>query len=259
MSDEITYNAASDEAMNQASVEARKTFRFLWRELSWERRRIVPALGISCVKIGFPTDGAAGAPQREYLWCGDIRFDGRTVTGTVLNSPQWVSRPHQGDSVAVALDKIDDWMYSIGSKVFGAFTVQVIRSRMGDDERDHHDKAWGLSFGSPDAVYVAQARRGDQTIHCLHSFSGLERLEHPMSHNMEEKFAAFLDANRDEIQHQDESGWTLLHHEATAGNAAMVRILLEKGADRDLPNRNGDRALDLASAVGWPEVVQLLS
>jgi hypothetical protein len=37
----------SDPEMQRAYESARATFRFFWRELAWERRRIVPALDLA--------------------------------------------------------------------------------------------------------------------------------------------------------------------------------------------------------------------
>lgn len=42
-----------DPAMNRAFQLAKQTFRFYWRELSWERRRMIPGLEMDLVKLGF--------------------------------------------------------------------------------------------------------------------------------------------------------------------------------------------------------------
>jgi uncharacterized protein YegJ (DUF2314 family) len=43
-------------------------------------------------------------------------------------------------------------MFAITGKVYGAFTVHVLRSQMPPGERKAHDDAWGLDFGDSDTI-----------------------------------------------------------------------------------------------------------
>ena len=52
--------------------------------------------------------------------------------------------------------------------------------------------------------------------------------------------------------------WTPLHHAARAGDAAMVRLLLENGADLEARDPGGTTALHYAAYWGHPEVAQVL-
>ena len=54
--------------MTQAYAAAQHSFKFFWRELSWERRRIVPALDMAMIKLPF-TDGprSDGKPEFEHM------------------------------------------------------------------------------------------------------------------------------------------------------------------------------------------------
>src|ERR1700757_632446 len=84
----------SDPEMQRAYENARATFRYFWREIAWERRRIVPALDLACVKAPF-SDGkqaapAKGTPEVEHMWLGEVDFDGRSVSGVLLNDPNWL-------------------------------------------------------------------------------------------------------------------------------------------------------------------------
>src|SRR5690349_20883769 len=88
-----------DPEMQQANERARETFRYLWRELSWERRRIVPALDMACVKIPF-SDGENAEAEVEHMWVSDLDFDGTNITGTLINSPNTLSSVKQGDAVS---------------------------------------------------------------------------------------------------------------------------------------------------------------
>src|SRR5262249_47338301 len=92
---------SSDPEMERASENARETFRYFWREMSWERRRIVPALDLACVKAPF-SDGnqgsrTPGAPEVEHMWISDVDFDGQTVSGVLMNSPNWLKTIKEGD------------------------------------------------------------------------------------------------------------------------------------------------------------------
>eukprot|EP00900_Chrysochromulina_parva_P013311 jgi/Chrpa1/21981/Chrysochromulina_OHIO_Genome00023087-RA len=55
------------------------------------------------------------------------------------------------------------------------------------------------------------------------------------------------------------NGWSALHKAASGGRLAIVKRLLEGGADLALQNFGGQTALDLARQYGYSEVVALLS
>lgn len=81
----------SDPEMQRAYQNARATFRYFWREALWERRRIVMALDMACVKAPF-SDGERATsgddtPEVEHMWFSEVGFDGRIVNGELLNEP----------------------------------------------------------------------------------------------------------------------------------------------------------------------------
>lgn len=252
-----------DPEMQRAYENARATFRYFWRELSWERRRIIPALDLACVKAPF-TDGQdvppdSDAPSVEHMWMSDIDFDGRSVTGVLLNSPNWLKTVKEGDSARFELDEISDWMYVIGGEVFGAYTVNLMRSRMQEKERQDHDAAWGLNFGDPTAVRVVpEPNQGEGILKLWHNNPQADPDEHPMSENMASAFREQLEEDSSLASVTDERGWTFLHQEALAGNYATVKVLLEAGADPHAVTNNGMTPLQLARSLGWEKVVTLL-
>jgi uncharacterized protein YegJ (DUF2314 family) len=69
MSSPIYYFAEAETAA--AAERARASFKYFWRELSWERRRIVPGFDNACVKVAFADRGAV-----EHMWICDVDFDG---------------------------------------------------------------------------------------------------------------------------------------------------------------------------------------
>ena len=44
MTETIFFSQSEDIEMEKASINARKSFKILWRELSWEIRRVIPAI-----------------------------------------------------------------------------------------------------------------------------------------------------------------------------------------------------------------------
>ena len=234
--------------MFKANEAARETFKYFWQELAWEYRRIIPALEVACVKVAF-TDSPRGLQDSdspvEQMWINDVQFDGRIIRGTLLNQPNELTSVRQGDQVEVPLSRVNDWLIEINGQVLGAFTVNLMRSRMGLDERQQHDQAWGMEFGDPDIISVAQ-------------YDTTKQSEHPMSVNMAESLRDQLNANPGMVNERDDFGWTFLHHQALAGSAATVQVLLEHGADQSVTTPDGQTALQLAESLDWDNVVRLL-
>ncbi len=252
----------SDSAMQQAYEKARANFRYFWREVAWERRRIIPALDLACVKVGF-CDGEGerddGNPQVEQMWLSDVDFDGKTVTGTLLNAPNWLTTVKEGDFARRPLDEISDWMYAISGEVFGGYTVNLMRSRMGRQERQEHDDAWGFNFGDPAKIRVApESNSGGGFL--KRWFGKREEVseDHPMSVAMAESLKAQLAENPSMLTQTDDRGWTFLHQEALAGSVPTVKVLLEAGADVHAKTDHGMTALQLAKSLGWENVVALM-
>jgi uncharacterized protein YegJ (DUF2314 family) len=240
----------NDPEMQKAYQMARKTFRYFWREIAWERRRIVPGLDLACVKAPF-TDGRRkdGNPDFEQMWIDQVDFDGQHISGVLLNQPNWLTSYNAGDCTRLSLNEMSDWMYAVQGEVFGAYTVNLMRARMSSRERKEHDAAWGLDFGDPAKIRLAPEDwfKG-----------GKVDGEHPMSENMAPSFQKQLKENPSMVNQPDDLGWTFLHHQALAGSAATVKVLLEAGADVNAKTEDGKTALDLAKSLGWDSVITLL-
>jgi len=240
----------SDPEMRRACEQAHATFRYFWREIAWERRRIVGALDLTYVKAPF-SDSRRGAPtsgeaEVEQMWIDEIDFDGEIVSGVLLNTPNFLKTVKVGDNVQIPLGQISDWMYGINGDVYGAFTVNLMRSRMSESERGGHDRAWGLNFGDPRRSRVVPVDQMPET------------QEHPMSEAMATPLKDQLVKNPAMRDAKDDMGWTLLHYQALAGSAATVRVLLESGADPNAVTNRGWTPLRFAEALGWDKVAALL-
>lgn len=250
MEDTPVYYAKGDSPeMMQAFENARKTFKYFWRELSWEARRIIPGLDLACVKVAFMQQfPEEKEPTIEHMWINDVYFDGDNISGTLVNDPDTLTNVQNGDAVTVPLAQISDWLFASGGKTYGGFTIHQMRSGMSPEERAEHDDAWGLEFGDYDKIEVVR----DQ-------YTRPENLEeHPMSINMGESFVKFLQEYPQEMTNADEQGYTLLHREAIAGNKTSVALLLQQGADASRKTSSGKTALDFAQRLEWEHVAALL-
>lgn len=228
--------------MDIAYKKAQETFKYFWRELSWEYRRIIPGLDLAMVKIAFQ-DTSIAEPNIEYMWVNDVQFDGELITGVLINQPNYITNVQEGNFVSVKIDDLCDWIYK-QEDVYGAYTINVIRSEMSEEERREHDEAWALDFGDPYEILLTPQEYDDD--------------EHPMSVNMEASLRENLKNSTDVLEYRDALNGSMLHYEALAGNAIQVKVLLEHGADVNLQNSKGMRAIDLAKKMNWASVVEVL-
>ncbi|RKF03999.1 uncharacterized protein YegJ (DUF2314 family) [Tenacibaculum lutimaris] len=244
------FYAQQNELMKQASKDAQKNFKYFWRELYWEYRRIIPAHDFALVKIPFEqTFEGLNEPVIEHMWINNINFDGEIITGELVNSPNRLTNIKNGDFVTRKIKEISDWMISIQGKTYGGFTIQVMRSGMNDTERKNHDNAWGLDFGDYNKpLLVFEQIENPENL-----------IEHPMSVNMGDKVREFLNDNPKELTKADENGLNLLHKEAIAGNKTNIDVLLELGADKNVKSSHGKTALDYAEFMNWEHIKDVLN
>jgi uncharacterized protein len=212
------------------------------------------------VKAPFSDGPDSDRPEAEHMWLGEVDFDGKVISGVILNTPNWLESVQQGDRVEVPLAKISDWMYVQLGEVFGGYTVNLMRSRMGRRERAEHDAAWGLKFGDPNTIYVVPEQKpaGGFFSRLFGGAKNTEIGEHPMSENGAPSFKQQLKQDPSMVNTKNERGWTYLHHQALAGSLATVKILLEFDADVNAVTDHGMTALQLAKSLGWEKVVALL-
>ncbi len=245
----VVFAPSDHQEMLKAYEEARNTFKYFWRELSWENRRIVPAHGFSCVKLAFKEAQKKSEPIVEYMWIGHIAFDGEIIKGILVNHPNELKNIKLGDIVETKIDQICDWMFSIGGKTYGGFSVQVIRSQMTIEERKKHDELWELNFGSFENVeFVYEQEKNPENL-----------VEHPMSIAMKADALAHLHQNPKEIKSVDEEGYTVLHRETIAGNKTLVEMLIDSGADIGKKTPSGKTAKDYAMSLNWEHIIPLFS
>ncbi|MDM1384419.1 DUF2314 domain-containing protein [Myroides marinus] len=246
----IFYAKGDDPILVEAYKKAQDSFKYFWRELTWEYRRIVPGLDMASVKVAFTQEvEGEDEPVVEHMWIGDVDFDGDVIYGELLNQPNVLTNIEEGEQIGVTLDQISDWMFISQGKTYGGYTVQAMRSVMTEEERAEHDAAWGLDFGDFNHVnYVFEQGEHPENI-----------IEHPMSKSMKESLEKFLDENPDEVTNKDEAGYTFLHKEVIGGNLTSVEVLLAKGANKNEPNNEGKTPVDYAKQLNWEHILPVLA
>ncbi|OXG02289.1 uncharacterized protein YegJ (DUF2314 family) [Flavobacterium araucananum] len=232
--------------MIEAFKKAQETFKYFWREISWEYRRVVPALDVACVKLAF-TQEIDNDTVVEHMWINDINFDGEKIKGTLVNDPDELTNVSNGDYVEIPVNQISDWLFASQDKTYGGFTIHAMRSEMSETEREEHDEAWGLNFGDFNDILVAYEQKEKPE----------NLIEHPMSKNMKDSLVEFVKANPNELVAQDESGYTFLHREAIAGNSTIVKALIESGADVNAKTHNNKTAQDFAEQLKWQHLIEV--
>ena len=125
---------------------ARESFRWFWYQVATDFNRIVPANAMALIKAAFCDDFNDPESPVEHMFVDQISFDGEKIHGVLSSEPNWIKSVQEGDDVALTLEQVGDWICVVGEVVYGAFSVQVIRSKMSADERQAHDDAWGLPF-----------------------------------------------------------------------------------------------------------------
>lgn len=257
MSEPVAMFDNDDPAVREAYEAAQRSFKYFWRELSWERRRIAPGLDMAMIKLPF-TDGPRtdGNAEYEQMWVAEVDFDGGTLSGVLSNSPNWLTSVQEGDSVQAPFSSLKDWVMTADGRAYGGFTVNLLRAGMNRRERKEHDDLWGVDFGDPAAVRVElweDEAELDDDANAQQTFK-----DHPMCVNMIPSYDAQLAGDPSIARGVDEVGWTLLHRDALAGNLGIVKLLVHHGADVTARTASGRTAAELARLIGWPEIADYL-
>lgn len=249
MDNNILFTKKDNPNMFVAFEHAQATFKYFWRELWWEHRRLIKALDIALAKLAFTQQTSENEPPIvEHMWVNEVWFDGENIQGVLANEPQQVSNVKVGERVTKPLSEVSDWLFSIAGKTYGGFTIHVLRTQMPEAERKAHDEAWGLDFGDSNNILIAY----EQLEHPEYL------TEHPMSSAMREKVEEFVKEYPNDIDNKDNDGYAMLHREAIAGSKTPIEVLLAAGADVHLRTDAGETALDLAKKVGWTHLIPLL-
>ncbi len=111
-----------DAEMRAAEQEARER----WGEFVAAFARRKQGQNFS-VKAPLPTADAG----QEFVWIEVRQLHPDRIIGALANTPINVPGKQFGDAVQVAVDQVEDWMYTRDRDIVGGFTVKVLAARRG--------------------------------------------------------------------------------------------------------------------------------
>lgn len=82
----------------------------------------------------------------EHMWVNQVEFDGQLISGILSSTPNELRSVKAGQKVSFPLERLSDWLLVEHGKARGVFTVQLLRSRMSDQERRAHDGHYPFRF-----------------------------------------------------------------------------------------------------------------
>lgn len=278
----FSRSPGGDTGMHAAMQAAQKTLPLFWREVHWERHRIIPFMDLAVLKVAFSDQPGVisavtsePADDVEYMWVADVVFDGVQWTGTLASPPMALTSVQAGDQVAFTTERVADWNIAMLDQVMGGFTTQHLRSKMSLDKRAAFDQMQGMDFGDPVNVQLVAIepapypttktgllKRKSVPVRgpippIAQDADAVLRQEHGMAESMATRFAGENDQAA-VARHVGEDGFSTLHRMALAGATRMVELLVHHGADPDLRTPAGLAALDLAHSLGWSRTAAVL-
>lgn len=124
-----------DEEMNTAILKANETLDDFNKALS------DPNADSHALKVKF-----SNGKGIEHMWIGSIVYKDGQYSGILNNEPEYVTEYKSGDKINVETSQISDWMYLVNGKVYGGYTLRVLRDRMSEDERKLLEEESGMQF-----------------------------------------------------------------------------------------------------------------
>ncbi|MFA0923242.1 DUF2314 domain-containing protein [Xanthomonas fragariae] len=181
MTDNRMYIANDeDAALQPVDAAACDTVKFLWRELSWEYRRIVPGVEMAAVQLPFATDvSAVDAPSHAHVWISNVQFDGDQVSGRQLNDPEWIAGRTAVDAGFAPMADLEDWMSAVDGQIYGGHPIDAMCRTMSLAECAEDDAPWGLDFAETGAVRPVPAPVQERKRACSARCSLASRLRLP--------------------------------------------------------------------------------
>ncbi|MCR5887370.1 DUF2314 domain-containing protein [Hymenobacter sp. J193] len=131
---------ADDEEMNKAMRQGKATLPAFLLTISKSDSTIIN----SAIKVHYD-DGV----QREYLWVGSLSIENGQLYGVVDNKPEFTSQVVAGQRILVDTTTAVDWNYTQNNRLFGGYTIKLLRNRMTPEERAEFDQSTVLTFDTP--------------------------------------------------------------------------------------------------------------
>lgn len=130
------YNVESDyKEMSEAIKKANQTLTDFNSALQ------NPKIEVKSLKVKFET-----ANGNEHIWLSNIEYKDGKYWGILDNEPEYITEYKIGDKIEIDNSKISDWMYLENGKLFGGYTIKLLRSRMTENERNQFDAESGMQI-----------------------------------------------------------------------------------------------------------------
>ena len=115
--------ANSDEAMNAAVADARRTYP---QFLSAFRADSAANQANYMVKVGLPTSGEGAPYSIEHIWVDHLHFEGGVLVGALANEPDYLPGMTRGSRIEIETARISDWSIVRSEGMYGNFTTRVM-------------------------------------------------------------------------------------------------------------------------------------
>lgn len=130
------YNVeGTDKEMNAAIEIANKTL------TDFNAALLNPEIEVKSLKVKFQNQ-----TDSEHIWLSNVKFKDGKYSGVLDNEPEYITEHKIGDKVNVDSKNISDWMYIDNGKLFGGYTIKVLRNRMSDAEKKQFDSESGMQI-----------------------------------------------------------------------------------------------------------------
>lgn len=130
------YNVkASDAEMNEAIEKAKQTLH------DFNAALLNPEIEVKSLKVKFQNQ-----TDVEHVWLSNVVFKDGKYSGILDNEPEYFTEYKIGDTIDVDDKNISDWMYIKNGKLFGGYTIKVLRNRMSESEREQFDAESGMQI-----------------------------------------------------------------------------------------------------------------
>lgn len=130
------YNVkGSDKEMNEAIEKANQTL------ADFNTALLDPKIEVKSLKVKFQNE-----TNIEHIWLSNVEFKDGQYSGILDNEPEYITDYKMGDTVNIDNKNISDWMYIENGKLFGGYTIKVLRNRMSETERKQFDTESGMQI-----------------------------------------------------------------------------------------------------------------
>ncbi|MEP6806576.1 MAG: DUF2314 domain-containing protein [Flavobacterium sp.] len=126
---------STDNEMNAAIEKANQTL------TDFNAALLNPEIEVKSLKVKFQNKTDA-----EHIWLSNVEFKDGKYSGVLDNEPEYITEYKIGDKVNVDSKNISDWMYIENGKLYGGYTIKVLRNKMSEDEKKQFDAESGMQI-----------------------------------------------------------------------------------------------------------------